>query len=74
MKTVDSSSLFKILRTHKGKAYVSIRFTKGVSVAVEKTDLMSILKRDTENLDSWTIDLCESGLFIEYNSDIFKGE
>jgi hypothetical protein len=63
---VPSSQAIKIIRKHKGKAFVTIQSSEFM-VAIEKADLIASMQTDADNGDycKWMLRTADWGLQIE---------
>lgn len=67
---VPSSQAIKLIRKHKGKAFVTIQGSEFM-VAIEKADLITSMQMDADNGDycKWMIRTADWGLQIEADSN-----
>ena len=63
---VPSSQAIKVIRKHKGKAFVTIQNSEFM-VAIEKADLITSMQTDADNGDycKWCLRTASFGLHIE---------
>lgn len=63
---VPSSQAIKVIRKHKGKAFVTIQNSEFM-VAIEKSDLIAQMQTDADNGDycKWCLRVADWGLQIE---------